>query len=82
MNASFHTLDRATHVKILLTAAVIVVAVMIVSAQLSHAASAVPTPAAAQTLLHPTPRPFWRATPSRSLLMPTAQRNIPAAQSA
>jgi len=81
MNASFHTLDRATHVKILLTAAVIVVAVMIVSAQLSRAASAVPTPAAAQTL-HPTPRPFWRATPSRSLLMPTAERNIPAAQSA
>jgi len=80
MNASFHTLDRTTHVKILLTAAVIVVAVMIVSAQLNRAASAALTPAAAQTLMHPTPRPFWRAAPSRSLLTPTSERSMPAAR--
>lgn len=75
MNSSLYSLDRATHLKIVLVAAITAAIVLVVgeSARLDHTASAAPAPLAAQPLLQPTPQPFWRAAPTRRPLMPAAK---------
>jgi len=83
MNASIYSLDRATHFKIVLVAAVMVAAVTLVgkTAQFDRiAASAAPTQTVAQPLLRPTPQPFWRTAPSRTPLTPSARSKMIAPQ--
>lgn len=82
MKAPFHNFDPATHLKILMVAAVTVAAVIIVgnSAQLGQIASAAPTVGTVQPILHPTPQPIWREVPARSPLTPSAGRVIAAAK--
>jgi hypothetical protein len=74
MNSSLFTLDRATHLKILMVAAITAVVVLMVgeNARLDRTAFAAPAPVAGQPLLQPRPQPVWRATPTRLPLMPAA----------
>jgi len=75
MNHSLYTLDRATHLKTVLVAALTVAIVLIVgeSARFDRTASTMPAPLTAQPLLQPTPQPLWRSTPVRRPLMPAAK---------
>lgn len=75
MNTSLYTLDRATHLKVVLVAAVTVATVLVVgeSARLDRTASTMPAPLTAQPLLQPTPQPLWPSTPIRRPLMPAAK---------
>ena len=79
MNSSLYNLDRATHVKIVMVAAITATVVMIVgeAGQLDRSASAAPGAAADQRLMQRRPQPFWRAAPSRSPLMPAAKPETP-----
>ena len=75
MNSSLYTLDRATHLKIVLVAAITAAAVLTVgeTARLDGRMATAPASLTAQPLLQPTPRPFWRITPTRRPLMPAAR---------
>lgn len=75
MNSSLPTLDRATHLKIVLVAAITVAVVLTVgeNARPDRTASMAPVAPTVQLLLQPTPQPSWRVTPTRRPLMPAAK---------
>jgi hypothetical protein len=72
MNSSLYNSDRATHLKIVVVAAITAAVVLIVgeNARLDRTASAASAPFAAQPLL--SSQPVWRPAPNRPPLTPAA----------